>query len=254
MDQIKALVIDDEEGARDVLTSLLKRSSFEFAWIKQGENVPQAVELIKKHGPDVVFIDVQMPKYAGYEIASFFDEMPCDLVFVTAFDKYAIKAFELSAVDYLVKPVERSRLYEALEKIQQNLNKKRAIENYQVLLNMVEKKELGTIVLSELSEGQLKKHIIPLKNILALEAMRAYTQVYLVDGSSLVVSRNMKQLEDRLPMEDKFFRSHRSWIVNTDHVKNLNLGEGELVLTNNMVTKFSKTCQKELEQRLVSSS
>ncbi len=254
MNKIKALVIDDEEAARDVLISLLRRSSFEFEWIKSGENVPQAVELIKEHQPDVVFSDVQMPQYAGYEIASFFDEMPCDLVFVTAFDKYAIKAFELSAVDYLVKPVERSRLYAALERIEQNIDQKKAVENYQVLLNMVQKKELGTIVISELSEGQVKKHIISLKDIIALEAMRAYTQLHLIDGKTLVVSRNMKQLEDRLPMDEQFFRSHRSWIINLEHVKSFNLGAGEALMSSDLVTKLSKNCQSELESRFNSSS
>lgn len=254
MDAMKALVIDDEEAARDVLTKLLLRSPVEFEWIKQGCNVREAVSLIKEFEPDVVFIDVQMPEHAGYEIASFFDEMPCELVFVTAFDNYAIKAFELSAVDYLVKPVERQRLYGALQKLQEQLKQRAAIDNYKVLMEMVRKKELGNMVITELKQGQLTKHVLALKDIIAFEAMRAYTCIHLVEGGPMTVSRNMKQMEDRLPMDAEFFRSHRSWIINVDHVKHLSTGAGALQLKNDIIAKLSKNCQAELERRLENAS
>lgn len=249
MNKIKALIVDDEEAARDILSSLLYRNSTSFEAIETCESVPEAVARIKSFQPDVVFLDVQMPEYAGYEIIDFFEEIPFEIIFITAFDKYAIKAFELSAVDYLVKPIERNRLDKALEKLTEKLKQKTDAENYQVLLESVRDKELGKIIISELRDGQIQKHILLLKDIVAFEALRAYTHLYLADGTSMVVSRNIKQMEDRLPMNDRFFRSHRSWIVNLDHVQSFNLGSGELSMTRNIVAKLSKKCQNVFEER-----
>lgn len=249
MDKIKALIVDDEEAARNILSSLLERSTVSFEAIETCESVPQAVQKIKELQPDIVFLDVQMPEYAGYEIINFFEEIRFEIIFITAFDKYAIKAFELSAVDYLVKPIERSRLSDALLKLQDKLKQKSDAENYKVLLDSVRDRELGKIVLSELREGQIQKHIIALKEIVAFEAMRAYTTLYHADGSTMVISRNIKQMEDRLPMEDQFFRSHRSWIVNLDHVRFMHPGNGELTLTNDLCAKLSKKSQNRFEER-----
>lgn len=254
MRKIKALVVDDEEAARDILCSLLHRSALEFEFIKTAENVPDAVTEIKRSQPDLVFLDVQMPNYAGYEIISFFDEITFEIIFVTAFDQYAIKAFELSAVDYLVKPIERIRLNESLERLQDRLQQKTDADNYKVLLESVKGKELGKIIISELREGTMVKHILPLKDIVALEAMRAYTQIYLMDGNTLLVSRNIKQLEERLPMDTLFFRAHRSWIVNIDQVQSLKPGSNELKLSENVVAKISKKALSHFQERTKSTS
>lgn len=249
MSKLKALIVDDEEAARDILSSLLHRSTTEFEAIETCNSVPEAVVKIKSLKPDVVFLDVQMPEYAGYEIIDFFDEISFEIIFVTAFDKYAIKAFELSAVDYLVKPIERSRLTESLEKLSDKLRQKTDAENYKVLLETVKDRELGKIVISELRENKIKKHVIALKDIIAFEAMRAYTQLYLADGSTMVVSRNIKQMEGRLPMDEIFLRCHRSWIINLDHVQMYNLGNGEVSMTNSVSAKLSKNSQSQFEER-----
>lgn len=104
MSIIKAILVDDEQRARSVLSNLIKRCDLNVDILAQCSCLENAVEEIKNLQPDVVFLDVQMPNYAGYEIANFFEEISFDIIFVTAFDEYAIKAFELSAIDYLVKP------------------------------------------------------------------------------------------------------------------------------------------------------
>ena len=98
MTKIRALIVDDEQAARNVLSNLLRRINENIEIVGEAIDVPTAVEKIKEVKPDVVFLDIQMPNYAGYEIVNFFDTINFDIVFVTAYDEFAIKAFELSAV------------------------------------------------------------------------------------------------------------------------------------------------------------
>ncbi len=249
MKALDILVVDDEEAAREVLCSLMKRSSISIDRIRTCANLETAVDEIKRSCPDVAFLDINMPNYAGYEIGEFFDEIPCEIIFVTAYDNYAIKAFELSAVDYLVKPLERSRLKDALNKLLSRLEEKDAYKNYQVLLESMKSKKLEKIVVSELNEGQIKKHILPLANIVAMQANGAYTEIYLLDGTSILVSKNVKQMGAQLPADINFMRCHRSWIINLDHVVSYKSSQGDLTLLNNINAKVSKACRETFESR-----
>ena len=247
MEVLKVIIVDDERAARNVLSNLLERSSMSVEIKAQCEDLPEAVLAIKEHNPDVVFLDVQMPQYAGYEIIKFFDEINFEIIFVTAYDQYAIKAFELSAVDYIVKPIERSRLNEALKKLTDKLRQKTAYENYQVLMESVRSKELGKIVISELKDGQLSHRTLKLDDILAVEAMGSYSKVYLKDGCSITLSRNLKHFEARLPETDVFFRCHRSWIVNLNHIEFYNPRFGDILLNGGLSVKLSKQRQDAFE-------
>ncbi|MGL4597265.1 MAG: LytR/AlgR family response regulator transcription factor, partial [Bacteroidia bacterium] len=100
MNRIRAILVDDEESARDVLQNLLLRFCPEVELIAKCENILEAVELIKKEEPDLVFLDIEMPNYAGYEIVSFFEKINFQIIFITAYDQYAIRAFEIAAIDY----------------------------------------------------------------------------------------------------------------------------------------------------------
>jgi len=233
---IKALIVDDEAAARDVLDSLLLRISSTINVVGKCTDVPDAVEQIKLLKPDVVFLDVQMPNYAGYEIVNFFDEIDFAIVFVTAYDQYAIKAFELSAVDYLVKPINRLRLKEAIEKLEQHVFQKDAISNYHVLLDTLKDKELGKIVISELGN----KRILQLSDIIAIEAKGAYSTIYLQNDKPLLVSKNLRHFESTLPENDVFFRSHKSWIINLEHIEGLNKSRGEIQMRNSILARLSK--------------
>lgn len=249
MKALEILVVDDEEAAREVLCRLIKKSGIEISSIRTSKNLVEAVEAIKESCPDVAFLDINMPNYAGYEIGKFFDEIPCELIFVTAYDKYAIKAFELSAVDYLVKPLERVRLNDALGKLHSRISLKETKKSYQVLLDSMNTKKLDKIVVSELTEGQIKKHVIPLNEIVALKANGAYTEIYLLDTSSILVSKNIKNMGERLPENDRFMRTHRSWIINLDHVLSYHASSGDVTMKAELLAKVSKTAKELFEVR-----
>ena len=173
MNKLTAIIVDDEQRARDVLSKLLERNCPNVDVLDKCVDVPSAVERIKELKPNVVFLDVQMPNYAGYEIVNFFDKIDFEIIFVTAFDHYAIKAFELNATDYLVKPVERARLVDAVKRVVIKVNEEKSKEQYEALLHSIQKKEFRKIVIPELGN----RKIVEINNIIAIEAEGAYCKV-----------------------------------------------------------------------------
>ncbi len=236
MNEIRAIIVDDESAARDVLQSLILRSKSPINIIAQCSDLENAVTTIKIEKPDVVFLDVQMPNYAGYEIASFFDTINFEIIFVTAYDQFAIKAFELSAIDYLVKPINRQRLQEALSKLENKFEQKEESEKFHILLESIQKNDLGKLVISELGN----KRIIALSSIIAIEAKGAYSVIHLKDQTSFMVSKNLKYFESTLPEGDVFFRSHKSWIISTNFIKYYNKGKGVIVLNQDISARISR--------------
>jgi len=237
MDKISAIIIDDEKRARDVLSMLLERNCPNVSVVATCIDVLSAVEKIKEVQPDVVFLDVQMPNYAGYELVKFFDEINFEIIFVTAFDHYAIKAFELNAIDYLVKPVDRLRLVDAVERVSVKVEQEKSKEEYEELLHSIKNKEYKKIVIPELGN----RRIVEINKIIAIEAEGAYCKVYQAIDNPLVISKNLKYFEERLEIQDGFFRSHRGWLINLNHIKTINKTELTLTLSNNLTAKISRT-------------
>jgi two-component system LytT family response regulator len=246
VNQLKALIVDDEEAARNVIGRLLERNCADIQIIGTAQDIPSAVELIKTHQPNVVFLDVQMPQYAGYEIVDFFERIDFEIIFVTAYDQYAIKAFELSAVDYLVKPISRNRLIEAVEKLQQRVHEKNAAEKFQLLKESMQQKTLEHIVISELGN----QRIVKIAEIIAIEANGAYSEIHLSGGSKIMVSKNLKQLETMLPDDALFFRAHKSWIVHLLHILNYSKSTLEIELPGKIIAKLSKYKKVDFEELL----
>ncbi len=218
MIQIKAILIDDEQSARNVLTNLLERTSSNINIVATCANLEDGVKHIKTLQPNVVFLDVQMPNYAGYEIANFFDTINFEIIFVTAYDQYAIKAFELNAIDYLVKPINRKKLDLALRKLEEKLTKEAELIDYQALLKTIKDKNYKKIVIPEIGN----RRVVNLDGIIAIEADGAYSKIHLKENIIITTSKNLKYFESILPKDSLFFRSHRAWIINLDAIEFLN--------------------------------
>jgi two-component system LytT family response regulator len=247
MTKINAILIDDEQSARNVLTNLLERDSTDIDIVATCNNLEEGVVQIKKLQPDVVFLDVQMPNYAGYEIIKFFDKIEFEIVFVTAYDQYAIKAFELNAIDYLVKPIDRKKLTLTLQKLEDKLNKQLALVDYQTLLKSIKNKNYKKIVLPELGN----RRIVDLDDIIAIEADGAYSTIHLKNNKKITTSKNLKYFEKVLPKEAFFFRSHRAWIVNLMHIKFLNKTELTITLANGILqAKISRVRVDDFEKTI----
>ncbi|MCT4698782.1 LytR/AlgR family response regulator transcription factor [Tenacibaculum haliotis] len=238
MNTIKAILIDDEQSARNVLTTLLTRAHANVNIIATCKDLEEGVKSIKELQPDVVFLDVQMPNYAGYEISSFFDDINFEIIFVTAYDQYAIKAFELSAIDYLVKPIDREKLNVTIQKLENKLKQKATLVDYEVLLTTIKEKEYKKIIIPEIGN----RRIVNLSDIIAIEADGGYSKIYLKNKSIITTSKNLKYFEEVLPKEATFFRSHRAWLINIIYIESLNKTNLKITLAEETVkAKLSRS-------------
>lgn len=246
MNEIKAIVVDDEKSARDILTRLIELHCPNVQIAVTCSNVPEAVEAVKEHQPDLLFLDIEMPNYAGYEIVSFFEEINFEIIFITAYDHYAIKAFEISAVDYLLKPVDISRLKVAVERFREKNELLNLRNSYQVLKESLTEKRIEKIVIPH--NGEQK--IILLKDILAIEAKEAYSTIHIKSGERFMVSKNLKHFEGLLDENTNFFRTHKSWLVNTDYMTSYSKSNFTICIEGDITAKLSKYRKAEFEQHL----
>jgi two-component system LytT family response regulator len=247
LNKIRAILVDDEESARDVLQNLLLRFCPNVELIAKCENVEQAVEVIKKEQPDLVFLDIEMPNYAGYEIVRFFKEINFEIIFVTAYDQYAVRAFEIAAIDYLLKPIDIERLKQAIARVQQQFSVEQQAQKLTLLSNSLENKQLKNIVISD--KGQ--QHIVPIAAIVAIEAQESYCIIHTTD-KKLVASKNLRHFETVLENLSQFFRVHKSWIINKEFLKHYSKSELSIHLTNGLVTRLSKYKKAEFEAAIAS--
>ncbi|MEM6523157.1 MAG: LytTR family transcriptional regulator DNA-binding domain-containing protein [Bacteroidota bacterium] len=211
---MRVLIIDDEKLARDIVKAYLKPHS-EFDLIGECQNGFEGVKVIHEEKPDVVFLDIQMPKLTGFEMLELLDEPPI-IVFSTAYDEFAIKAFENNAADYLLKPYSQDRFDSAMEKVVEKLHN-RSDNHREVISNLVDEHrnaidELDRIVIRLGS----KIVILDLDTIDYFEAQDDYVAIHSQEQKYLKQVR-MKFLESALP-QDKFIRVHRSYIVAVNQI------------------------------------
>ncbi len=236
MDTIRAIIVDDEESARNVLSNLLQHFCESVSVLAQCSNLLEGVNAIQKYQPDVVFLDVKMPNYAGYEIVNFIEDIDFEIIFVTAYDQYAIKAFELSALDYLLKPINRVRLADAVEKVRSKVDNTRKIEQLKVLISSMNEEVLEKIIISELGN----KRVIEVNDIIAVQAQGSYCTIFTKGETQITVSKNLKYFENLFVEVSHFFRTHKSWIINLKSLKSVQLTKGSIVLEEGVNAKLSK--------------
>lgn len=246
MTTIKAILVDDEESARDVLENLVVRFCPEIELLGKFNNVLDAVEAIRSLKPDLVFLDIEMPNYAGFEIVNFFENVDFDIIFVTAYDKYAIRAFEVSAVDYLLKPVDIERLQQSVQKAQERMQLKNNLDRFKLLSQTLESNVLNNIIVSD--KGY--QYTISIATIIAIEAQESYSVIY-TEEKKYTASKNLKHFENLLNENKRFFRVHKSWIINLDFLENYSKSLLEIQLKNGMTTKLSKYKKVEFEEAIL---
>ena len=211
---IRTLVIDDEKLARERLLSFL-RNIDDIEVIGQARDGVDAVRLIDEAAPDLVFLDVQMPGLDGFSVLKSVTQTP-QVVFATAYDEYAIHAFEVHAADYLVKPIARARLEEAVRRVRQRLAGQTPGTQLQDLLQMLEARRRRYLSQVPVHRGR-QILVLPSEQILWFEV--EYRLVYAhIDGDRYMTNFTLKELEERLdPVV--FFRAHKSRLVNLQHVR-----------------------------------
>ena len=208
MNNLKAIVVDDERLARKELILLLQEFN-NISIVAEADDVNSALLEIEKHNPDVIFLDIQMPGKSGFDLLNLID-VTAKIIFVTAFDEYAIKAFEIDALDYLLKPINPERLKVSIERLTQNENETKEYENLK-LLNYDDHLLLNI-------NSKLK--FIKIDSIVSISAAGDYSNIVYADSKKGLTLKTMKEWEKRLPPK-YFCRIHRSNIVNLNFVEHL---------------------------------
>lgn len=244
-EHITAIVVDDEESARSILANLLARFCPAVRLVGSYANVEAAVVGIKELRPQLVFLDIEMPNYSGFEIVNFFEKVDFEMVFITAYDKYALRAFEVSAVDYLLKPIDIDRLKEAVDRVQQRVGQTSAF-NRELLSESLQSKTVARISVAD--KGY--QTVLNTCDIVAIEASESYSTILTIGGKSLLVSKNLKHFETVLADNRNFFRSHKSWLVNLDMLEKYNRSTGDIILHDHITAKLSKYRKDEFEELL----
>jgi two-component system, LytTR family, response regulator len=234
---MRVLVVDDESLARRNLTVLLRRDQ-DIGSVAECGSGWEAIEEIRKSKPDLVFLDVQMPECGGFDVLEMLgSELPSTIVFVTAYDEYALRAFEAGALDYLLKPFDDARFARALNRAKDKLAHYRPLQ----------RQPAQRLALK--SRGQLL--FLNVTDIDWIEAAGYYTCVH-AGSDTHIMRRTLLELERDL-QDEKFIRIHRSIIVNLDRIRGLELqdgGEYEVVLNSEVRLRLSRRFRKRLQDRM----
>jgi two-component system LytT family response regulator len=241
---IKAIIVEDEQPARDIVKHYLK-SHPHIEVIGEFADGFSGLKGINELRPDLAFLDVQMPKLTGFELLELLDEYP-QIIFTTAYDQFALKAFEMNAVDYLLKPFSQERFNQAVEKVKEHVGKKPDTSHIKNLSgHIAENIELLDRVVVKTGS---KIKVIPVDDILYVESQDDYVMIYTTDGKYLK-QQTMKYFEQHLDPKT-FIRIHRSYIANINTIKQLELYEKNsyvAVLSNGAKLKVSDSGYKVLK-------
>lgn len=241
---LKTVLVDDEINALEALEWKLNRYIEDIQIIKC--DTPQkAIQIIEKEKPDLVFLDIEMPEMDGFTMLQQLSNKNFDLIFTTAHDEFAIKAIKVSAIDYLLKPVDKDELIAAVEKVI-NSRKGNQLEEklHSLFSNLNEKNDKISIS----ADGKI--YVLDRDQVVMLKSDKSYTTIYLDNSKSLMVSKTLKEVEKKFNFPE-FFRVHNSYLINMNHVKEyLKSMGGELVMSNGMSASISRNKKNELLEKL----
>lgn len=227
---MRTIIIDDESKSRKTLQALLESFCPEVEVVAEAHSVASGLEAIRDHKPDLVFLDIEMPSGSGFELLEAIPHPNFQIVFCTAYDQYAIKAFKYSALDYLLKPIDPDELVRTINKARSQDAFKSNMVRLNVLVENLKQHEVQRKKL--LLKGQKASEVVTLKDILYIEASVSYSQVHLAEGRIVVSSNNLKTYEDMLE-EFQFFRIHKTWLVNLNHIQRYEKQDGTSVIMSN---------------------
>lgn len=223
---IRTIVVDDEQRVAKAIANTIEELCTGFSVIGIAHSVKDAVELINKHKPDLVTLDINLPDGSGFDVLKKADEVDFKLIFITAYQEHALKAIKFGAIDYILKPIDEIELSEAFRKVKE-IHKR---ENNKLLLDsfissLADKpREQKKIVLKTSDDI----HLVKVMQIIRCESEGSYTSFFLEDGKKLLVSKNLKEYEDLLS-DFGFFRVHHSHLINLHAIERFHKADGGAV-------------------------
>lgn len=227
---LKVLVVDDEPRSQRVLTAYLDEYCSNTDIVGIAGDVPEAVTAIRTHQPQLVFLDIEMPGENGFQLLKYFDKPDFLIVFVTAYQEYALKAFRSSALDYLLKPIEIVDLVQAVNKARElhhlKANSKQQLDTLRTNLNA---EQTTRRLALPVSDGYI---FVAVEDIICLAANGSYTTVHIAGKKPLLISKKLYQLNEMIVHPD-IFKSHRSYLINLSHVQQYVRRDGGYIIMDN---------------------
>lgn len=220
---IKTVIIDDEKNAREAIQKIIESHFNEIQIIGFAEDVQSGIKLISQLNPELVLLDIKLPDGTGFDILNHFNDPKFFLIFITAYNKHAIKAFKFSALDYLLKPIDIDEFKNAIEKVIQAREEQNTKKKLEIFLENIDNisKEVKKIVLKTSDSI----HLIQVNEILRCQSEGNYTKFYFLNKKPILVSKNIKEYYEMLK-DYQFFRPHQSHIVNINYIKRYDKVDG----------------------------
>jgi two-component system, LytTR family, response regulator len=246
---MKALLVDDEPDGIRTLTKMLELNCPDVEIVASCANATTAREKLQEMEPDVMFLDIRMPGKNGFDMLAELPEKNFEVIFVTAHNEYMLQAFQFSAVDYLMKPVDEDRLVEAVDRVKKRLHREKNTAQSEALIHNLSKAG---------SPGEMRLclptqkgfSIVKLEEILYCEAERSYTIFHFVNNRPVMVSKPLYDYE-KLLTDTRFLRIHKSYLVNLLHVKEYLRGEGgTIVMTNGTEIEVSRRKKEQFLEKI----
>jgi two-component system LytT family response regulator len=242
---LNAILIDDEKSSLQSLKLDLEEYCPEVKVVATCQSAALGIQAIAQYQPDLVFLDIEMPRMNGFELLQSLSEITFDVIFVTAYDQFAVRAFQFNAIDYILKPILRSQLIQAVQKVLDRKQHKFSRPKLDALINNVQLQSHQTIenIALPSSEGY---EFVPVNEITHLQGESNYTWVFVQSQKKYLISKTMKEMEAMIPFP-QFFRPHKSHIVNLNHVSKYVRGRGGyLVLKDHTQIPVSRAQKDEL--------
>jgi two-component system LytT family response regulator len=221
MTPLKCIIVDDEEAARSLLKKIIAEHCPSLEVVGEATDVKSAVKLINKHQIELVFLDIEMPGENGFALFDYFEKPTFETIFCTAYSEFALKAFDVSAVDYVLKPISISKLNSAIDKAIKLIGQNQILQRITTLKENLAVNKLQKIALP-MRDSLL---FVKVDDILYLEAEGSYTNVIMKDSKTLV-TKKIKEFDELLCEDTRFYRVHRSYIVNILQIKKYNKKDG----------------------------
>jgi two-component system LytT family response regulator len=226
--KLTTVIIDDNPEIQLLLSNLLGEYFPEIEIKGTASSLNNAVELIRNENPDIVFMDIELEDGTGFQVLQKLKPYSFKLIFITAFNDFAIKAFKFSAMDYILKPVNEFEFRQSVENVIKGLAIRQNDAQYTTLMNLYEKKTQSKKIILKTAESIF---LVDISEILYCRSDNTYTTFFLSSGKKILVSRGIKEYDEMLSSY-RFFRPHQSYLVNLNHVKRLDKADGGFLIMN----------------------
>lgn len=245
-DTVTCVIVDDEESARRTLSRLLEKYHPDLRIAGRAEDVPSGLDLVTRERPDILFLDVDMGGRTGFDLLRALPGKRPQVIFTTAHAGYAVNAIKFSALDYLVKPIDRMELSSAIARARELVGSTKDDRRYEELLKNMDRAIEDRVIALPISTGLQMVHV---NEIVACEADGQYTTIHM-RGGKLLLSKALGEFEELLD-DPRFIRVHHGQTVNIKHIKQYKRGEGgEVIMSNDMSIPVSKRKKAELLDKL----